>query len=101
MARPMLRQQSEGMRLKGGMISRETIVQKLVSSLEPLEYVHALWEGGAIAFGRVDEWSDIDVCLAVDDDKVDRCFSDVERALESLSLIEWKYVPLSTSLNMS
>jgi hypothetical protein len=27
---------------------------------EPLPYVHTIWESGAAAFGREDEWSDGD-----------------------------------------
>jgi len=58
--------------------------------LEPIDYVHAFWEGGAVAFNRVDEWSDIDAYVAVDDDKVDEAFLVVEKALKSLSPIKQK-----------
>lgn len=74
-------------------LKREVIVQKLVEDLEPLEYVDALWEAGAIAFHRVDEWSDINLYLVVDDKKVDDAFLAVEKALKSLSPIERKYQP--------
>jgi len=72
-------------------LRRETIIQTLVDSLEPLDYTYALYEGGAVAFGRIDDWSDIDLYLVVDDDKVDDAFAAVERALNSLSPIEKKY----------
>ena len=58
-------------------LGRETIIQTLVDSLEPLNYTYALYEGGAVAFGRIDDWSDIDLYLVVDDDKVDDAFAAV------------------------
>ncbi len=72
-------------------LRRDIIIRALVDSLEPLDYVHAFWEGGAVAFNRVDEWSDIDVYLVVDDDKVDEAFNAVEKVLASLSRIKQKY----------
>jgi hypothetical protein len=72
-------------------LSRETIVQTLTSALEPLNYIHAFWEAGAISWNRVDEWSDIDLYVAVDDDKVEDTFLVVEKALKSLSPIKQKY----------
>ena len=82
--------------MKAKRLSHDIIIRALVDELKPLEYIHAFWEGGAIAFNRVDEWSDIDVYLVVDDDKVDKAFLDVERALRLLSPIKQKYdVPQS------
>ena len=77
-------------------LSHDIIIRALVDALKPLDCIHAFWEAGAIAFNRVDEWSDIDVYLVVDDDKVEKAFLDVERALRSLSPIKQKYdVPQS------
>jgi hypothetical protein len=59
--------------------------------LEPLNYVHAFWEAGAISWNRVDEWSDIDLYVAVDDDKVEDTFLAVEKGLKSLPPIKHKY----------
>ena len=70
---------------------REEIVRTIVDALEPLDYVYALWEGGAVAFDRVDEWSDIDICVDAEDDRVKDAFPVVERALRSLAPIEQKY----------
>lgn len=72
-------------------LTREIVIQTLVDALEPLDYVHALWEGGAAAFDRIDEWSDIDLYLVVDDKRVDETFLAVEAALKSMSLIKQKY----------
>lgn len=73
------------------LLSRDIINQTLVDALEPLDYVHVFWEGGAAAFNRIDEWSDIDIYLVVDDDKVDETFLAVEKTLRSLSHIKQKY----------
>ncbi len=75
----------------GDRLTREVIVQTLTNALEPLDYVHAFWEGGAAAFERIDEWSDVDLYLVVDDNNVDETFLSVEKALKSLSNIEQKY----------
>ena len=40
--------------------TRSSILTTLRAALEPLPYVHAMWEGGAAAFGGVNEWSDGD-----------------------------------------
>ena len=72
-------------------LTRDIIIQTLVRALEPLDYVHAFWEGGAAALNRIDEWSDIDLYLVVDDKKVNETFLAVEKALKSLSFIKQKY----------
>jgi tetratricopeptide (TPR) repeat protein len=72
-------------------IKRETVIQTLVNALRPLSYVYAFYEGGAAAFGRVDEWSDIDLYLIVEDTKVDEAFLTVEEVLKSISFIKQKY----------
>lgn len=68
-------------------ITREMIVGALVRTLEPQPHVHALWEGGSEAFGRTDGWSDIDVQVDVDDDRVKDTLTLIEEVLESLSPI--------------
>jgi predicted nucleotidyltransferase len=74
-------------------LDRGVIIRELVRVLESLDYVDAFWEAGAIAFNRVDRWSDIDLYLVVDDAKVADAFQEVERTLESLSPIKRKYEP--------
>lgn len=72
-------------------LTRQIITQTLVDALESLDYIYAFWEGGAAAFKRIDEWSDIDLYLVVDDKKVDESFFVVEKALKTLSHIQQKY----------
>lgn len=72
-------------------VSRVKISERLRETLESLEYVDALWEAGAAAFGRVDPWSDLDVYVVVDDARVPAVVQVIEAALESVSPIEQKY----------
>jgi hypothetical protein len=71
-------------------VTRELVIQTLVNALEPLNYVHAFYEGGAAAFNRIDEWSDLDLYLVVDDEKANETFVEVEKTLKSLSPIKQK-----------
>ena len=72
-------------------MTRQVILTRLQSALEPLDYAHAMYEGGAAAFRRVDEWSDIDLLIIADDDRVEDLFVTIEEALVSLSEIELHY----------
>jgi predicted nucleotidyltransferase len=72
-------------------LPRESINRTLKDELEPLPYVHAFWEAGAAAFGRVDAWSDIDLYIVVDDTAVAETFRVVEKTLATLSPIELKH----------
>ena len=77
-------------------IGREEIIETLVKAFEPLDYVYAMWEGGAIGFGRLDEWSDIDLYVDAQDERIQEVFPVVEQTLESLSPIELKYEVATT-----
>jgi hypothetical protein len=50
-----------------------------------------MWEGGAAAFKRVDQWSDIDLQVDVADDRVADTFAVIEKTLTKLSPIGLKY----------
>jgi hypothetical protein len=71
-------------------LTRKQIIKALIEALKPLYYVHAFYEGGAAAFNRIDEWSDLDLYLIVDDEKVNEAFVAVEKTLKSLSPIKQK-----------
>jgi len=71
-------------------LTRKQIIEALVEALKRVDYVHAFYEGGAAAFNRVDEWSDLDLYLVVDDEKVNETFLAVEKTLKSLSRIKQK-----------
>lgn len=72
-------------------LTRKAVVQTLADALRLLDYVHAFWEGGAAALDRVDEWSDIDLYVVVEDGKGKEAFTVVDKALKSLSPIKQKY----------
>lgn len=75
---------------KQKVITRDLIIKTLTDKLKSLSYVYAFWEGGAIAFNRIDQWSDIDLYAAVDDDKINETFRAMEKALKMLSPIKLK-----------
>ncbi|MBS7633657.1 hypothetical protein KEJ15_08625 [Candidatus Bathyarchaeota archaeon] len=75
---------------KERLLTRNLIIKTLTDKLKPLCYVHAFWEGGAAAFNRIDQWSDIDLYAAVDEDKVQETFNTIEKTLGTLSPIEEK-----------
>ncbi|MEG3937063.1 MULTISPECIES: nucleotidyltransferase domain-containing protein [unclassified Microcoleus] len=70
---------------------RQIILEKIVSTLQPLDFVLALWQGGSAAHGYTDEWSDIDIAVVVADNCVEETFEIVEKALAQISEIELKY----------
>jgi hypothetical protein len=73
------------------MLTREDILSALVEALKPIEEVYALWEAGAVAFNRVDEWSDIDLMVDVQDDWVQKTWEVIESVLQNLSPVELRY----------
>lgn len=72
-------------------LDRSRILAVLRQALEPEPFVLAMWEGGAAAWARTDAWSDIDLQLLVEDERVGAAFTLAERALESLSPIELRF----------
>lgn len=73
------------------MLTRENILSALVAALKPIDEVYALWEAGAAAFNRIDQWSDIDLMVDVQDDFVDKTWQLIEEVLQGLSPIELRY----------
>lgn len=72
-------------------ITRKEILASFKGALENLDYVHAMWEGGAAAFNRLDEWSDVDLQFDVDDDRIEDTFCVIEQTVETLSPSFRKY----------
>lgn len=73
-------------------LTRTQILDTLQAALEPLDDVLAVWEGGSVAFGRHDEWSDIDLQIDVADEHVAETVAVLEETLAALSPIELRYV---------
>ncbi len=72
-------------------IERNDMVEALVKDLKSLSYVHAVWEGGAASWKRVDEWSDIDMYVVCDDNRVEDTFQALEKTVSALSEIDIKF----------
>ena len=73
---------------------RDRISRALTEALQPLPTVLAGWEGGSAAFGAVDDYSDIDLTLLVDDSVAfETLYAAAEKALETISPIASRYTP--------
>jgi hypothetical protein len=72
-------------------VGRTEVLLGLREELERLDYVQAMWEAGAVSFGRVDDWSDIDLQVVVDDDRVEQALDVIEAALGRISPIDLRH----------
>ncbi|MBD3348251.1 MAG: hypothetical protein GF400_03515 [Candidatus Eisenbacteria bacterium] len=69
-------------------IGRDEVVSALRRAVEPLEFALAMWEGGAAAFDRVDEWSDLDLQVLCEDGRVEDVLAAARDALEALGPLD-------------
>lgn len=71
------------------------MIDAVVPALRSLDAVEAVWEGGSAATGRLDAFSDIDLCIVAAADRTDQVFDAVERALAAVAPIEhtWRVEP--------
>lgn len=72
-------------------IDRALLLETLMAAFEGQGYALAMWEGGAAGFDRVDEWSDADLQLIIQDGMVEQAFADAEAALSELTQIDYRY----------
>lgn len=74
---------------------RRRVIDALVAPLRALDAVEAVWEGGSAATGRLDAFSDVDLCIVAPADHTDAVFDAVERALATVAPIEhaWRVEP--------
>jgi predicted nucleotidyltransferase len=70
---------------------RQEILAYLRTKLEPLVSVYALWLEGADARNRVDEFSDIDVWLDVEDGQEENVLRGLEQHLNNLAPLDLVY----------
>lgn len=68
------------------------VIDHLLTRLEPHDDVYALWVEGSGPQGYADEFSDIDLWLSVDDDKIFTIYDDIEQILSEISPIDFRYV---------
>ncbi len=73
------------------MNDKNKIIETLKTQLQHLDYVHAMWLEGSLAEKDNDEYSDLDIWLSVDDDMLRSVFDDVEKALETITQIDFKF----------
>lgn len=69
-------------------MQRKTIVGALKECLEALSFVNAVWEGGAVAFDRADQWSDIDLVIDAKDDRCADVWPAVDAAIRALGEVD-------------
>ncbi|MEI7690610.1 MAG: hypothetical protein WCI63_03225 [bacterium] len=72
-------------------IDRNLILNKLTESLEALNYVNALWLEGADSLDTVDEFSDIDVWVDVEDGKELEVIKVFRSALMEIGELDFDY----------
>lgn len=70
---------------------RQTILELIIATLEPQDFVLALWQGGSAAHKSTDEWSDIDLQVIVEDNRVQETFDILEESLKTISDIRFKW----------
>lgn len=73
-------------------VTREQILESVTAAFQPQEHILALWQGGSAAFGRADQWSDVDLHVVVQDERVFETFELAEQVLSALSPIDLKFV---------
>lgn len=73
-------------------VDRAKIIETLQKELEPKTYIHALWEEGSFAQNHSDEYSDLDLWVSVDGDKIFSIYNEIEQILNKLGRIDFKYI---------
>ena len=72
-------------------LERADIIAQMISVLKPLEFIDAVWEGGAASWRRLDEWSDIDLYVVCDDERVEDTLGILEKAVTGMSEIDLRF----------
>jgi predicted nucleotidyltransferase len=71
---------------------REKIKTALVNEFLMHQEFLGCYEGGSAAFGRDDEWSDIDFQIVVKDEFVEQAVQILEKAMQSVAPVEESYI---------
>ncbi len=74
------------------MENRDKVVEHLRNKLEPRADIYAFWVEGSVPQGYADEFSDIDLWISTDDDKIFTIYDDVEQTLSEIAPIDFRYV---------
>ena len=78
------------------MNDRQKIIEHLKKQLDARTDIHAFWIEGSVAQGYYDEYSDIDLWLSVDDDKIFTIYDDIEQILSQIAPIDFRYLIKNT-----
>lgn len=65
------------------MYHRDELVTIMKRWAEANPDILAIWEGGSAATGRLDEYSDLDLEIVVEDDRVEKLFTELETFLQT------------------
>ncbi len=85
-----------------GKLTRNLIINTVINSIKDLDYVNAAWEVGAVAFKRVDQYSDVDIVVDCNDDSVEAVYKSFELAINKIAKIEKVYrVPYNEKFKMT
>lgn len=74
------------------MDDRQKITKLLKEHLQTRDDVYAFWVEGSAPQGYADEFSDIDLWLCVDDDKIFTIYDDIELILAEIAPIDFRYI---------
>lgn len=80
---------SEGM--KKNIYNRMDLVNFFKPFVSSKDFIIAAWEGGSAATNRLDQYSDLDLCLVVEDDQVERTFQELDSFIDEQFGIIRKY----------
>ena len=65
--------------IKAEQLSRTSLIEHMQALLEPMPTVHAMWLEGADANGYLDDYSDIDLYMDVDDEAIEAVLQMIEQ----------------------
>jgi len=71
--------------------NREFLKNSVIECIKDIGFVNAAWEVGAVAFDRVDQYSDVDLMIDCEDDRIEDLFSVIENNLKKIDSIEFLY----------
>lgn len=74
------------------MDDRQKVIKHLEKRLQERTDVYAFWIEGSIPQGYADEYSDMDLWLSVDDDKIFAIYDDIEPILAEIAPIDFRYI---------
>jgi len=72
-------------------IDRNFILRKITETLQPTNYVNALWLEGADSLGTVDQYSDIDLWVDVNDGNEQQAIATIKNCLKEMAELDFEH----------